>query len=58
MMYYFDEMSVKQIAEIQGVSEGTVKSRLNYARKAIKKSVESYEKKNNYIEIFYGKNSM
>ena len=24
MMYYFDEMSVKQIAEIQGVSEGTV----------------------------------
>ena len=35
MMYYFDEMSVSQIAEIQGVSDGTVKSRLNYARKAI-----------------------
>ncbi len=47
MMYYFDEMSVRQIAEIQGVSEGTVKSRLNYARKAIKMSVEEYEKKNN-----------
>ncbi len=47
MMYYFDEMSVKQIAEIQGVSEGTVKSRLNYARKSIKASVEDYEKKNN-----------
>lgn len=47
MMYYFDEMSVKQIAEIQGVSEGTVKSRLNYARKAIKNSVEDYEKKHN-----------
>lgn len=46
MMYYFDEMSVRQIAEIQGVSEGTVKSRLNYARKAIKNSVEEYEKKN------------
>jgi len=46
MMYYFDEMSVKQIAEIQGVSEGTVKSRLNYARKSIKNSVEEYEKKN------------
>ena len=43
MMYYFDEMSVKQIAEIQGVSEGTVKSRLNYARKAIKNSVEINE---------------
>lgn len=45
MLYYFDELSVGQIAQIQGVSEGTVKSRLNYARKAIKKSVESYEKK-------------
>lgn len=45
MMYYFDELSVKEIAQIQGVSEGTVKSRLNYARKAIKASVESYEKK-------------
>ncbi|MBO5928736.1 MAG: sigma-70 family RNA polymerase sigma factor, partial [Clostridia bacterium] len=47
MMYYFDEMSVGQIAEIQGVSEGTVKSRLNYARTSIKASVEEYEKKNN-----------
>ncbi len=46
MMYYFDEMSIKQIAEIQGVSEGTIKSRLNYARKAIKQAVEDYEKKN------------
>lgn len=45
MMYYFDELSVGQIARIQSTSEGTVKSRLNYARKAIKKSVESYEKK-------------
>lgn len=47
LMYYYDELSVKQIAEIQGVSEGTVKSRLNYARKSIKNSVEDYEKKNN-----------
>lgn len=47
LMYYYDELSVKQIAQIQGVSEGTVKSRLNYARKSIKSSVETYEKKNN-----------
>ena len=46
MLRYFDEISVKEIAEIQGVSEGTVKSRLNYGRKAIQKSVEDYEKKN------------
>lgn len=47
ILYYYDELSVKEIAEIQGVTEGTVKSRLNYARKAIKASVESYEKKHN-----------
>lgn len=46
MLRYFDEISVKEIAEIQGVSEGTVKSRLNYGRKALQKSVEDYEKKN------------
>ena len=46
MLRYFDEISVKEIAEIQGVTEGTVKSRLNYGRKAIQKSVEEYEKKN------------
>lgn len=43
MMFYFDELPIKQIAEIQGVSENTVKSRLNYARKSIKASVEEYE---------------
>lgn len=47
ILFYYDELSVKQIAEIQGVSEGTVKSRLNYARKTIKSSVEAYEDKHN-----------
>lgn len=46
MLYYFDELSIKEIAKVQGVSEGTVKSRLNYGRKAIIKSVEQYEKEN------------
>lgn len=47
MMRYFDELSVAEIAKIQNTTEGTVKSRLNYGRKAIGKSVEDYEKKNN-----------
>ena len=38
-------MSVKDIAQAMGTSEGTVKSRLNYARKAIKYGVEDYERK-------------
>ena len=45
MLYYYEKLSVKQIAEVQGVSEGTVKSRLNYGRKAVKERVEAYEKK-------------
>lgn len=45
LMYYYDEMSVKEIAEVAGVPENTVKSRLNYARKAIKEQVLDYEKK-------------
>lgn len=45
VLYYFDELPVKKIAEIQGVSEGTIKSRLNYARRALREGVETYEKK-------------
>ena len=44
LFYYYDEMSVKDIAQAMETSEGTVKSRLNYARKAIKSGVEAYER--------------
>lgn len=44
LCYYYDEMSVKQIAILTETAEGTVKSRLNYARRAIKEGVERYEK--------------
>ena len=44
LLYYYDEMSVKDIAASLEVSENTVKSRLNYARKSIKEGVECYEK--------------
>ena len=42
LMYYYDEMSVRDIASVLETSEGTVKSRLNYARKAIKDGVDRY----------------
>ena len=45
LMYYYDEMSVKDIAAALGVPENTVKSRLNYARKAVKEKVLDYERK-------------
>ncbi len=45
LFYYYDEMSVKEIAQAMGTSEGTVKSRLNYARKSIKAGVEEHERR-------------
>lgn len=47
IMYYFNDAPISEIAEIQGVSADTVKSRLYYARKALKKLIEEYEKDNN-----------
>ena len=37
--YYYDEMTVKQIAEAMDTSEDTVKSRLNDARRSIEESI-------------------
>ena len=45
MMFYYSEMSVKDIAVALGVSEGTVKSRLNYARQKIKDGILETEEK-------------
>lgn len=45
LMYYVQDMSVAEIAETLGVSQNTVKSRLNYGRKKIKDGVETLEKK-------------
>lgn len=44
LLFYYDELSVRDIAKLMKVSENTVKSRLNYARKAIKEKVIDYEK--------------
>lgn len=45
MLYYYDEMSVAQIASVMGCSEGTVKSRLNYARKHLQEAILAEEKR-------------
>jgi len=48
LAFYFDNFKIEQIAKTMDCSEGTVKSRLNYARKYIKDRVESEEKKGGY----------
>lgn len=52
LLYYYNELSVEEIAETMDCSVGTVKSRLFLARKAVKTEIEEKEKKSG--EKFYG----
>lgn len=45
VMFYYDEMTISEIAEAMGTNDNTIKSRLNYARKYIKDEVEALAKK-------------
>lgn len=44
-MFYYDEMSVKEIAAAMGASESAVKSRLMYGRDKIERKVRELEKR-------------
>ena len=44
-MYYYEEMSVREIAEAMGATENAVKSRLLYGRRKIEKKVRELEKR-------------
>jgi len=46
ILFYFDEMSTKEVAEALGIPEGTVSRRIHSAKKKIKKEVEKYEEEN------------
>ncbi|MCR5006881.1 MAG: sigma-70 family RNA polymerase sigma factor [Clostridiales bacterium] len=43
IMFYFDDMSVREIAEMTGATESAVKSRLLYGRRKIEKKVRELE---------------
>lgn len=47
VLFYFDDMSTKEIAEAMGIPQGTVLWRLSFAKKKIKKEVEKYEEERN-----------
>lgn len=46
ILFYYEEMTTKQIAESLGVNENTIKSRLVQAKKDLAKGVKELEKKN------------
>jgi len=50
IMYYFEDYSCEEIAEIMNCSVGTVKSRLFYARMELKKQLKSYLEDGNWID--------
>ncbi|MCL2632562.1 MAG: sigma-70 family RNA polymerase sigma factor, partial [Coriobacteriia bacterium] len=52
VLYYFNELSVEEIANVMECSPNTVKTRLFLARKAIRSEVEEQERKSG--ERFYG----
>ena len=42
LLYYMEEMTVAEVAEVLGIPSGTVKSRLSVARKRLESELEGY----------------
>jgi RNA polymerase sigma-70 factor (ECF subfamily) len=52
VLYYIDDLSIQEIAEILDIPVGTVKSRLHYSRHALRKSLDVLENRA-FPEISY-----
>lgn len=55
LFYYFSQMSIKEISEMLDIPEGTVKSRMLYAKKHLKGELISYERATHEKLTFQGK---
>lgn len=55
MFYYFSQMSIKEIAEMLNIPEGTIKSRMLYAKKYLKSEILAYETQTHERITFQGK---
>ena len=49
MLYYFDELPLSEVSRVMETTEGTTKSRLNYARKQIRVKVDEQERQGNKL---------
>lgn len=52
-LYYFDDLSIREIQEKLHLTEGTVKSRIFHARKKLKEVIDAYEEKEDRKMKFY-----
>ncbi|MBN1049679.1 RNA polymerase sigma factor [Clostridium botulinum] len=51
-LYYFNDMSIEEISKVTGCFKATVKSRLFYARGALKKQLgDCFENQNHLVEV-------
>lgn len=55
LLYYFSEMNIKEITDLTQLPEGTVKSRLLYAKKYLREEIEQYEKRSGEAITFRGR---
>nr|WP_252242839.1 sigma-70 family RNA polymerase sigma factor [Clostridium sp. ZS2] len=54
ILYYFNDMSIEEISKVTGCFKATVKSRLFYARGALKKQLgDCFENQNHLVEVKY-----
>lgn len=58
ILYYYNELSIKEIADVMGCFQGTVKSRLHYAREKLRKELEMEFNENINIDSQYGKGGL
>lgn len=49
ILYYFNDLSIKEIAQVTGTLEGTVKTRLFAARRRLKRALEADEQKGEVV---------
>ncbi len=52
LLFYYSGLSTSEIAQVMGCLEGTVKSRLHYARKILRKNLQTLQKREGG---YYGK---
>lgn len=58
ILFYFDNMTIEDIAVIMECSTGTVKSRLHHGKKALRKKLVSVNENNDGIIVFEGSVSL